>query len=210
MAPHGRIPVLSVLILINQTVGVVCQFVQGTDPRFPLLYFSVNSAVLAAVAAALTLIGYDGAWYRRIRLAAVVGVLMSAVVYAAVIAPATPTGSWFQPNDDLPVRMAVLLIHGVAPVLVTAEYLLRPTPLSARASTLWGYAWPLAYLAGIGILTAIVGPDTVPYPFLRPSVTGWPTVAGAYVALLALVGVLGWLVGTSAGRADSRMRGTVS
>lgn len=207
MVHHGRVSVLSVLILVNQVVGVVCQFVQSTDPRFPLLYFSVDSAVLAAVAAALTLVGRDGQWYRPIRLTAVVGVLLSAIVFAAVIAPATPTGTWFQPHDDMPVRTATLLIHGVAPILVTIEYLVRPAPLSPRASTLWGYAWPLAYLAGVGLLAGILGPEMVPYPFLRPSLTGWPTVAGAYVPLLMLVGLLGWLLGVLGRRADSRMRG---
>lgn len=195
MVHHDRLTVLSMLIVVNQLVGMVCQFNQGTDPRFPLLYFSVDSAVLAVVAAVLTLKGCDSVWSRRLRLAAAVGVLMSAVVFAAVIAPATPTGTWFQPHDDIPVRTATLLIHGVAPVLVTVDYLLRPTPLPPRASTLWAYAWPLAYLAGLGALAGVLGPEVVPYLFMRPSLTGWPTVLAAFVALFVLVGVLGWVLG---------------
>jgi hypothetical protein len=194
---------LAALIVVNQTVGVVCQFVQGTDPRFPLLYFSVDSAILAGGAAALTLCGRDGRWCWLIRLAAVVGVAMSAIIFVAVIVPATQTGTWFQPHDDLPVRTATLLIHGVAPVLVVAEYVLWPNRLSVRESVLWSYSWPLAYLAGIAALVAAVGTDAMPYPFLRPAVSGWPTALAAYAALMGLVGLLGWLSGVL-GRARGR------
>lgn len=189
---------LSVLILVNQTVGVACQFIQHTDPRLPLVYFTIDSAVLAGVAAALTLGGATGAWVQRLRLAAVVGVGLSAIVFASVIAPASPTGTWFQPHDDLAVRTATLLLHGVAPVLVTTEYVVRPTCLSGRDSVRWSYAWPLSYLLGIAVLAAVAGAAAIPYPFLRPAVSGWPTTVGAYVGLIAVVGLLGWIVGALA------------
>lgn len=193
------------LIVLNQTVGVACQFIQSTDPRFPLVYFTIDSAVLAGVAAALTLRGATGAWVQRLRLAAVVGVGLSAIFFAAVIAPATPTGTWFQPHDDFMVRTATLLLHGVAPVLVTAEYVLRPPRLSLRDSVAWSYPWPLLYLAGIGVLAAVGGAETIPYPFLRPAVTGWPTTVVAYMGLVAVLGLLGWSVGALA---DTRWCGS--
>lgn len=179
------------LILINQAVGVTCQFMQSTDPRFPLLYFTVDSAVLAGIAALLTLLtgGRRGGW--RLRLAAAVGVCVSALVFATVIVPATPTGTWFQPHDDWAVRTANMLLHGVAPVLVVADYAARAEMPSVRRSLVWSYAWPLGYLAGLMILAALFGGDVIPYPFLQPAVAGWPTVAGAVVALVALVALLG-------------------
>jgi hypothetical protein len=200
--------VVAVLIVVNQAVGVVCQFIQRTDPRFPLLYFTVDSAVLAAVAAVLALAGRDGSWVRRVRLAAVVGVVVSGIVFAAVIAPATETGTWFQPHDDLPVRTATVLLHAVAPILVTVDYLMRRSGLSIRATILWSYPWPLGYLAGIGVLAGLVGSEVMPYPFLRPSTSGGATVAGAYVALIVVVGVVGLLLGAggrwmAAGNADA-------
>ena len=75
--PRGRRKttlVLAALIVVNQTVGVACQFVQQTDPRFPLAYFTVDSAVVAGIAAALALLvgEFRGAW--QLRLAAAVGV----------------------------------------------------------------------------------------------------------------------------------------
>lgn len=182
--------VLAVLIVINQTVGVACQFVQHTDPRFPLAYFTVDSAVLAGVVVLLTLLvgQLRGAW--QLRLAATVGVCVSAVVFAAVIAPATETGTWFQPHDDWFVRTANLLLHGTAPALVVADYVARAETTSLRRSVSWAYVWPLTYLAGLLAVAAVFGGEMIPYPFLRPSVVGWPTVAGAVAALIALVAVV--------------------
>ncbi|MBS1696701.1 MAG: Pr6Pr family membrane protein [Actinobacteria bacterium] len=182
--------VLPVLIVVNQTVGVACQFVQHTDPRFPLAYFTVDSAVLAGVIALLALLvgQFRGAW--QLRLAAAVGVCVSAVVFAAVIAPATQTGTWFQPHDDWFMRTANLLLHGTAPVLVVADYVARAEATSVRRSVSWAYVWPLTYLAGLLAVAAVFGGDTIPYPFLRPSVVGWPTATGAVIALIALVAVV--------------------
>lgn len=192
--PRGRQKttlVLAALIVVNQTVGVACQFVQHTDPRFPLAYFTVDSAVLAGIAAALALLvgEFRGAW--QLRLAAAVGVCVSGLVFATLIAPATPTGTWFQPHDDWFVRTANLLLHGVAPVLVVADYVARAETTSVRRSVGWAYVWPLTYLFGLLAIAAVFGGDVIPYPFLRPSVVGWSTATAAVFALIALVAVVG-------------------
>lgn len=196
---HGRAPLyptaLSVSIVVTQAVAVTCQFTQTTDPRFPLLYFTVDSAILAGAVAALTLLGMHGRCAMHTRLTATVGVLVSALVFAAVIAPATETGSWFQPHDDLPVRTATVLMHGVAPVLVTLDYVLRRNTHSIRSAVLWSYPWPLAYIGGVIVLALIFGPDMIPYPFLQPASVGWPTLAAAIAVLTVLVGLLGAILG---------------
>lgn len=179
------------LIVINQVAGVVCQFVQGTDPRFPLMYFTVDSAILAGVVAALSLASRDGPWVWRLRLAAVSGVVISGLAFAVLIVPATETGTWFQPHDDLAVRVANVLLHGVAPVLVTIDYLIRPPRRSIGTTVAWCYPWPLLYIAGLGLLVAVGRQDAIPYPFLQPALVGWAAVGGALLAFNALVGVLG-------------------
>jgi hypothetical protein len=179
------------LILFNQSVGVVCQLVQGTDPRLPLMYFTVDSAILAGAVAVLTLAGRDGTWMWRLRLAAVVGVVISALVFAVLIAPATPTGTWFQPHDDVVVRVATVLMHGVAPVLVAVDYLVRPHRHTIGTTVAWCYPWPLLYVGGLGLLAIVSRQDMIPYPFLQPALVGWPTVAGALLALTAVVTLLG-------------------
>ncbi|WP_431235942.1 Pr6Pr family membrane protein (plasmid) [Mycolicibacterium psychrotolerans] len=188
MAPlTAAIRLLPAVILISQAIAIACQFLQRTDPTFPLLYFTVDSALLAAVAAAGTLCRpHDESWLSSLRVASTVGVLLSAIIFAAVIAPATPTGTWIQPHDDDWVRTATILMHGVAPVLVTVDLLLRPAH-----GRLWRYlgrsvAWPAIYLAVLSTLTA-VGRAHIPYPFLTPSRVGWWAVLGAALVLLIAV-----------------------
>ena len=40
--------------LLTENVSVICQVVQHTDPRFPLLYFTIDSTALAAFVATAT------------------------------------------------------------------------------------------------------------------------------------------------------------
>ena len=41
------------LIVANESMGLVCQFIQHTDPRFPLVYFTADSVLLAALTAVI-------------------------------------------------------------------------------------------------------------------------------------------------------------
>jgi hypothetical protein len=195
-APRTLTVGLPVLMVVNQTVAVVCQFVQSTDPRFLLLYFTVDSAILAGLVAVLTLAGRHGTWMWRLRLASVVGVVLSALVFAAVIAPATPTGTWFQPHDDMVVRVATVLMHGVAPIVVTVDYLMRADRRAVGASVLWSYPWPLLYLGALAALAAVVGPDVIPYPFLQPGASGWVAVVAAMAVLTVGVALVGATLST--------------
>lgn len=182
-------------LLGNQVIAVGCQFVQHTDPRFPLWYFTVDSAILAGVAAAAGLAGPHARWVPALRHTAAVGVLVSALIFAAVIAPASPSGTWFQGHDDIPVRIATVLLHGVAPVLVIACCWLRPTGLRGRAAIGYAYLWPLAYLAGLCAMLSVRGPGVMPYPFLAPGQMGWGTVGLASSALTALIAASGAALG---------------
>ncbi len=195
-AARARLPTLmSVSVVVNQAVAAVCQFTQHTDPRCPFWYFSVDSAVLVGVVAALTLWGWRGRWCVRARLTSVVGVWVSAIVFAAVIAPATQTGTWFQPHDDLRARAATVLMHGVAPIIVTLDGVLRNHAPSIRGAVLWSYPWPLSYLGAVIALALIFGSTVIPYPFLRPAQTGWPVVLAAIGVLTVLVGLSGAALG---------------
>ncbi|WP_406123784.1 Pr6Pr family membrane protein [Streptomyces sp. NBC_00989] len=175
------------------TLGVVCQFVQRTDPTPSLLYFTVDSAILAATVMIWRLVrGPAGTvWGDRVRGAAVVGVVFSSLVYVTVIAPSSPSGTWFGAHDDAWARTATLFLHGAAPVLVIAEFLLSPYSLPAtwREATLLAW-WPTTYLAVVGTLSWS-GAATMPYLFLRPSRFGAVAVAAAVAVLYAIVVALG-------------------
>lgn len=177
--------------------GVICQFVQRTDPRFPLVYYTVDSAILATA----VLLALQSPWTAtaaRIHGAAVTGVVFSALIYATVIAPTSPTGGWFAPHDDPWVRAATVLLHGIAPLLVVADYLGVQPPssstLKAAISSLW---WPISYLTVMSLL-AWSGLVQMPYPFLSPSASGPVLVVCAIVGLATIsVGLAAALQKTS-------------
>jgi hypothetical protein len=170
-------------------VGVACQFLQHTDPRFPLLYFTVDSALLAGVLAACGLV-LRAPKCQAIAMArggAAIGVVFSGLTYAVVIAPATATGTWFQPWDDLWVRTATVLMHGLGPILVIGDFVLQPVRTSRPwlVATLW-CGWPVLY-AVVVVALQIAGVAQVPYPFMQPAEMGGvgPVLAvGAGVALV--------------------------
>lgn len=178
---------------VTLTVGVISQFTQQTDPTPPLLYFTVDSALLAMTVLVWRLIRgpESGTWGDRIRGSAVVGVMLSSLVYATVIAPSGPSGTWFGADDDAWARTATILLHGGAPVLMTAEFLLSPCELtvSLREATFLA-GWPAAYLTVVGTLSWS-GAATMPYPFLRPSQFGTAGVTAAIATLYTITITLG-------------------
>lgn len=195
---------VTAVLLVNQVCAVLCQFLQHTDPRFPLWYFTVDSAILAGLGAAADLAVPRARWVPALRHTAAVGVVVSAVIFAAVIAPASPSGTWFQGHDDLAVRVATVLFHAMAPLLVIACYLLRPTGLRGRAAARQAFPWPLAYAVGLCIMVAIRGPGVIPYPFLAPGQVGWGIVGLAVGVLVGLVAA----TGAALGALNPRTRGT--
>lgn len=177
---------LTVLVLL---AGSTCQVIQHTDPTSPPLYFTWNSAVLLAVALLASTARPRSRVIAEVRGAATVGVLLSGLIFTTVIAPATETGTWFQPHDDWWVRAANVLLHGVGPVLALTDFTLTATAVpgaAGRVALRW-CAWPLAYLAALVPLD-LAGVGDIPYPFLR--ITGADDVLpvlGAVVVLLIVV-----------------------
>lgn len=192
MKPAQALGVATAAVLV---AGVVCQFVQRTDPVFPLWYFTVDSAILAAVASAWTLGDADGRAITSLRGLSTVAVVLSGAVYATVIAPMSATGTWFQPWDDLWVRAAIVLMHAVAPVLAVAQFLTRRAP-KGNPSTVAGTwcLWPVLYVT---LMLAIAGATSarIPYAFLDPAQMGGvlPALGSA-----AAVGILFFLLGRGA------------
>ncbi|WP_409430743.1 Pr6Pr family membrane protein [Mycobacterium sp. SMC-16] len=186
---------MTAVLLINQVVAVACQFLQHTDPRFPLWYFTVDSSILAGLSAAADLAVPRALWLPALRHTAAVGVVVSAVVFAAIIAPASPSGAWFQGHDDAVVRVATVLFHAVAPVLVSAGCLLRCNGIRGCAAVGYAFAWPVAYLIGLCTMVGIRGAAVIPYPFLAPGQMGWGMVGLAAGALALLIAVTGTALG---------------
>jgi len=177
------------------SLGVIAQFVQWTDPTFPLAYFTIDSAALFVIVTVMHRLVPAWRAGRALRDALTPAVVLSGVVYATVIAPAVNGGAWFAPHDDWVCRTAQVLVHGVGPVLALALAWAQPAPAWPPKPALWWLAWPLGYLA---VLLAL---GISPYAFLAPGVPAVQLVgavivlAGAFVAiswLCVLVARAGW------------------
>lgn len=92
-----------------------------------------------------------------------------------------------------------VLLHYVMPVVVVADWLLRPVRSQGGASGwLLVLAFPLAYVAYVLARGAIVG--WYPYPFLDPRLGGYGSVTVHVVAIVALFLAVQWGVTVSTRR----------
>lgn len=183
--------IVRVATLVTLTSAVVLQFLQHTDATFPLLYFTVDSAVLMVLVLTVSLTRPRSSTMDVVRGAATIGVVVSGVIYATVIAPNSATGTWFAPWDDMVVRTSTVLMHGIGPFLAVADFLTHDYPsVSTRKTIAWWCAWPMAYIFAVTTLAG-VGIGHIPYPFLSPQTGGGVLgVAAAMAALTAIVALL--------------------
>ncbi|MEO5819391.1 MAG: Pr6Pr family membrane protein [Vicinamibacteraceae bacterium] len=96
-----------------------------------------------------------------------------------------------------------VLLHYVMPVVVVADWLLRPgVPPSSARDWLLVPAFPLAYVLYILARGAVVG--WYPYPFLDPRLGGYGSVAVHVIAIMVLFLLTQWAVAASARRLGRR------
>ena len=163
-------------------------------------YFTIQSNLLAA-ATALTLIARpdrDGRTWRVLRVAAVVGMTVTFIVYMIVLRPIVHLQGIAKLTD--------IAFHYVAPPLTVIGWLLfGPWPRIDSASLLRHLAWPFGYLAYVLALGAITG--WYPYPFIDVGKLGYPRTlrnALALTALLLIVGAIFRLFDTKRGGAKAQ------
>ncbi|TFV45134.1 Pr6Pr family membrane protein [Blastococcus sp. TF02A-35] len=166
------------------------------DPRDPSLgiverlvrffsYFTVQSNLLV-LAAVLPLVrdpAHDGPLWRVVRLASLLGITITGIVYAVVLAPLyDPQGlnAWTNTGE-----------HYVSPVMTVLGWLLfgprpRITPLVVGRALLWPVAW-IAWILAQGTVTG-----WYPYDFMDVAAHGYGVALRnlAGVVLLALAFLL--------------------
>lgn len=186
-------------------IGVIAQFIQLTDPTPPLAYFTVWSAILGTFTLALGAIRHRELSV-TVRGAATIGCVISGVIFATVIAPATVTGTWFQPWDDDWSRTATVLMHGIGPVLIAADFIATPAQVTRpwRQAALC-CAWPLVYIVTASAVQA-AGGQPVPYPFLDPQHSPAALVILASALLTLFFLLIGRLLLLLSSRAHPRER----
>ncbi|WP_337061556.1 Pr6Pr family membrane protein [Kineococcus sp. G2] len=147
-----------------------------------LSYFTVQSNLLVLAAAATLAVrpDRDGRGWRVLRLDALLGIAITGVVYATLLAPGVqPTGvdRWIDAVE-----------HYAAPVATLAGWaLFGPRPRLDRRTLLLAFAWPLAWVGWTFAHGAVTG--WYPYPFLDAAAVGYPAALAATGTVLA-AGVL--------------------
>jgi len=153
-------------------------------------YFTIQSNVLVAITS--TVLARDPAedrlGWRAARLAGVVGITVTALVYFTLLRGLLELegANW----------LADLLLHQVVPALALAAWALAgPRPRIGLRETAYALAWPVAWLCWTLVVGQVDG--WVPYPFLDADQEGWGAVgtacAGITILFLLLFALYAWL-----------------
>lgn len=153
-------------------------------------YFTIQSNFLVAITS--TALARDPVedrlGWRAARLAGIVGITVTALVYLTLLRGLV--------DLDGANRLADLLLHQVVPVLALAAWAVAgPRPRIGRRETAYALAWPVAWLCWTLVVGQVDG--WVPYPFLEADEEGWGAVgiacAGITIAFLLLFALYAWL-----------------
>ena len=193
------------LVLVIRGAGVLVDAVGRAAPtaervlRF-FSYFTIQSNLLAA-GTALTLIGKpdrDGRTWRIIRVAAIIGMTVTFVVYMIALRPIVHLIGVAKLTD--------IGFHYVAPVMTVAGWLaFGPWPRIDTESLIRHLAWPVSYLIYILVLGAISG--WYPYPFVDVRELGYPRAllnSLIVTVLLLAVGAVCKVLDTRLGKAKAQ------
>jgi len=155
-----------------------------------LSFFTIQSNILSGVTSAQLARNpaRDGKVWRAVRLAALVGVTVTGVVYSTVLAKMHEPHGWQQTSTND-------VFHYVVPVMMVLGWLLfgprpRIDPRTIGLAMLWPVAWG-AYILSYGAIS-----HWYPYPFLDVTTHGYGRVVAnaiAVVAVLLVVTGLYWL-----------------
>lgn len=185
--------VLFAVVAASLTVDFVLTLVDPEDPALSVVervvrffsYFTIQSnlLVLAAAASLVRDPGHDGSHWRVVRLASLLGITITGLVYAVVLAPLyDPRGIDAWTNAGL---------HYVAPVMTVLGWLVvGPRPRITGGVVARALVWPVLWI------TWILGQGAVthwyPYDFMSVELHGYALALRnlAFVVLLALAFLL--------------------
>lgn len=162
-------------------------------------YFTIQSNVLVAVSTTMLALDpeRDGARFRAVRLAGIVGITVTGLVHFVLLRPLLDLQGWSWVADKG--------LHMAVPTLAVVGWVaFGPRPRVDTQAILIAFAWPLLWLVAI----LAVGRLTrwVPYPFLDGRAEGWASVAAVSIGITALFGALFALVRYGDGRLPAARR----
>ncbi|MGY2067620.1 Pr6Pr family membrane protein [Blastococcus sp. SYSU DS0619] len=185
--------VLAVVVAASVGTEFVLHLADPEDPSLGVAerivrffsYFTVQSNLLV-LAAVLPLVrdpGHDGRLWRVVRLASLLGITITGIVYAVVLAPLhDPAGidAWTNAGE-----------HYASPVMTVVGWLvLGPRPRIDGAVVARALLWPVAWIGWILAQGTVTG--WYPYDFMDVGAQGYATALRnlAFVVLLALAFLL--------------------
>jgi hypothetical protein len=180
---------LVIQIVILATGGVdansgdaAAQVAVGT--RFVRLFsfFTIESN-LFVLGVSLTLLRNpfrDGRWWRVVHLDALLGIVITGIVFDTVLAKIVHPTGW--------AAVANFGFHYFSPWFALLGWLLfGPRPRVTWAAIPWAFVWPIAWIAYTFVRGAIV--HWYPYPFLDADVHSfWPALANT--SLVVVLGIV--------------------
>lgn len=182
---HGVTAAVGIFALIAQLVLVIqgaSVLITDDPPSLPerlrrfVLYFTIQSNVLAAITAVSLTVkpDRDGAFWRVLRLDAVVGMIITGIVHWFLLRPLLDLEGWSYVTDKL--------LHVAAPILVLACWIaFGPRPRIDLRTGLLALIWPIAWVVLIMVQGAVSG--WYPYPFLDVGSQGVGPVVIAVAAV---------------------------
>lgn len=159
-------------------------------------FFTIQSNVLVAVTAAQLARrpDRDGRFWRVLRVAGLVGIAVTGIVYSTVLARMHEPKGWEQTSTNA-------VFHYVVPLMAVIGWLLfGPRPRITRSTVSWSLAWPLLWFAYTLVHGEISG--WYPYPFVQVSDHGYARVLLNALAVTAVLGA----VAAAFALGDARLR----
>jgi hypothetical protein len=142
-------------------------------------YFTIESNLLVLATAVMLVLSpdRDGRLWRVLRLDALLGIVITGLVFGLVLAPLvhpTGLGAWVNAG-----------FHYFSPWWTLAGWLLfGPRPRIGWPTVAWAFAWPVAWIGYTFIHGAVTG--WYPYPFLNAQTHGYAVaVRNTAVVLVA-------------------------
>lgn len=189
---HGAIAALVAFALISTTVTTIRD---DTSMVNLWSYFTVQSNLLVMVAAALIAWRPDigGAAFGILRLGGLVGITITGIVFATVLAGEAELDGLAWWNDKI--------FHYVVPVMAVIGFVVFRPRTRLDRSSLWFVAWPVVWLAYTLVRAGVSDPKfplgdgttiPVPYDFLNYDAHGALAVTIASLVVTAMALLIAW------------------
>ncbi|NIK54746.1 Pr6Pr family membrane protein [Kribbella shirazensis] len=188
---------IAAVIVVSLAIQLVLIFTGGADANsgesgtavglgtrlwrlFSFFTIQSNLIVLAVAVGLVLRPARDGAFWRVVRLDSLLGIVITGLVFAIVLAPQVDlTGA---------ALAATIGFHYISPWTTLAAWLLLgPRPRITWWTVGYAFVWPVAWL--VYIFTQGAFTDWYPYPFLDATALGHPTALrnATFVLILGLL-----------------------